>query len=943
MPASKKKESPQKSVVVVESPAKAQTINKYLGNQYTVLASYGHIRDLPSKNGSVDPDNNFAMTWDMDKRSSGHVNDIQKALKDADTLILATDPDREGEAISWHVYNVLNEKGKLKNKTVQRVVFNEITKTAILNAMDNPRQVDDNLVEAYLARRAMDYLVGFTLSPVLWRKLPGSRSAGRVQSVALRLICERESEIEMFDPQEYWSVEADLLTDKKEKVTARLTELFGTKIDKLTLGDQGAAEQAVEAIEQGSFSVSNIENKTVKRNPQPPFITSTLQQDASRKLGFSATRTMQTAQRLYEGISLDGETTGLITYMRTDGVTLSKEAVFSVRNLIEKEFGKPYLPDSPRMYKSKAKNAQEAHEAIRPTDIRRHPAMLKAYLNDDQYRLYELIWKRTLACQMESAVLDQMRVDITSTHDAKGPVTLRANGSVIKFDGFYCLYRNTNNTSTNTDADGNKTALSDDDGAQLPLMHQGDALKQDDVRSEQHFTKPPPRFTEASMVKTLEELGIGRPSTYASIIRVLQDRNYVRMESRRFIPEDRGRLVTAFLTEYFKQYVEYDFTAKLEEQLDEISADQLDWQKVLTQFWAPFKEATEEAQELTITQVLDHLDMALDKHFFSPTEETPNPRECPSCKERGAEDGRLGLKLGKFGAFIGCVNYPECKVTKRLKSDDEGAEAMLADGPKVLGEDPETEKPVYLCKGPYGFYVQLGDEEVIEPPAEEEPKKKTTKATKGKKATKPKKPKVKKPKRAGLPKGKSPMEFTLDEALGLLQLPRELGVHPETGDEISAGLGRFGPFVKQGDLFVSLKGDDDVLTITLERAIEVVVASGKRIIKLGEHNKKPVSIQKGRFGYYIKYNRDNITLPKGTDPDEVTLEEAIERIEAKKAKDKDGKSKGKKTTTKAKKAPAKKKAATTKKKTSAAKKTTKAKTKTAKTKTAVIIDETGVY
>jgi DNA topoisomerase-1 len=897
------------AVVVVESPAKAQTINKYLGSDFHVLASYGHIRDLPSKNGSVDPDNGFTMVWETDPRSQKHVKDIEKALKGAEKLILATDPDREGEAISWHVHNALAEKGLLKNKAVERVVFNEITKSAIQQAMGQPRQVDDHLVNAYLARRALDYLVGFTLSPILWRKLPGSRSAGRVQSVALRLVCERESEIEAFTPEEYWSIAATMVTTKAEIVPSRLTVLFGDKLDKLDLKNEAMATEAVEAIKSGLFTVSDVEKRQAKRHPQPPFITSTLQQDASRKLGFSATRTMQTAQRLYEGISLGGETVGLITYMRTDGVNLAQEALNGIRKLIDTQFGDKYLPEKPKFYKSKAKNAQEAHEAIRPTDAFRTPQKMKAYLTEDQYKLYDLIWKRAVACQMESAILDQVRVDMTSQH-AKGNVVLRANGSVVLFDGFTTLYKQ------GRDEDSQLGDSDDENNRVLPPLEVGQSMIVQDVLPEQHFTKPPPRFTEASMVKTLEELGIGRPSTYASIIRVLQERNYVRMESRRFVPEDRGRLVTTFLTEFFPQYVAYDFTAKLEEQLDDISGDRLDWQKVLKEFWLPFKEKVGGAADLTITEVLDALDAALERRFFAPTEDNPNPRHCAKCEEAGRDGGRLGLKLGRFGAFIGCVNYPECKLTRQLDSSDGDIDAELADGPKPLGKDPDTGKTVVLNKGPYGYYVQLGTPEEIEADAEALAKKPPELT----KAGKPKKVKPPKPKRASLPSGTSPTSTTLESALGLLALPRRVGDHPETGEEITAGLGRFGPYLKMGDLYVSVKGEDDVRTIGLDRAVDVIVASGKKVYSLGEHKKKKVSIQKGRFGYYIKFGTTvKVNLPKGTDPEVISLEHAIELIDkkvdaAKKAPTKPKTTKAKTATkTKAKKASTKRKKAAPKK------------------------------
>jgi DNA topoisomerase-1 len=869
-----------KSVVIVESPAKAETINKYLGKDYTVLASYGHIRDLPAKNGSVDPDHNFAMVWDMEPRAQKRMQEIARAVKASDRLILATDPDREGEAISWHVYEALKNAKVIDKVDVQRVVFNEITKTAILNAMDNPRQIDTPMVNAYLARRALDYLVGFTLSPVLWRKLPGSKSAGRVQSVALRLVCERESEIEDFIPQEYWSIDVDLKTPSDKPFSAHLVQWQGKKIDRLSIGNASQAQAVVADIEARQFAVRGVENKTVHRNPYPPFITSTLQQEASRKLGFTATRTMQLAQRLYEGIKLGNETVGLITYMRTDGVNLAQEAVMAFRDHIKKTYGDKYLPSSPRVYKSKSKNAQEAHEAIRPTDIRRTPESMRNYLDADQLRLYELIWKRALACQMESAVLDQVSVDIASPDAVVG---LRAVGSVLVFDGFLKLYQE------DTDDDSSKEAKEDADPSdrRLPAMHQGDDLKRTGTRPEQHFTKPPPRFTEASLVKKLEELGIGRPSTYASIIRILQERNYVRMDAKRFIPEDRGRIVTSFLTHFFERYVQYDFTANLETQLDDISDNRIEYHAVLKAFWAHFQANVGEAQKLSITEVIETLDNELGAHFFPPSDD-PNvdPRQCPSCKT-----GRLGLKLGKFGAFLGCSNYPECKVTRQLKLAGDGDNAdggePTTGEPTALGDDPESGKTVYLCSGPYGLYVQLGNADEVAPDAAEDDRKKkktTKKDAKDTKAKKPAKPKVIKPKRASLPKGMTAANCTLDAALRLLSLPRDLGVNPETGEAVSAGLGRFGPYIKHGATFVSIKAPDEATSITLERAIEVVVASGKKTITLGNHHKKPITVQKGRFGYYLGYNKAKISLPKGTDPESVTLEQAIEIIESRQAK-----------------------------------------------------------
>lgn len=847
------------NVVVVESPAKAKTINKYLGPGYRVLASYGHVRDLPAKDGSVEPERDFAMSWEVDADARKRIDAIAHALADGDRLYLATDPDREGEAISWHVQEVLRQRGALEGVDVKRVVFHEVTKNAVLDAMAHPHALNQELIEAYLARRALDYLVGFTLSPVLWRKLPGSKSAGRVQSVALRLICDREAEIEVFKPQEYWSVEAKLATVRGEVFTAHLTHLGGTKLGRLGLKDEAAATAAVSAIRASDFHIAAIENKTTRRNPAPPFTTSTLQQEASRKLGFGASRTMKLAQRLYEGVDIGGETVGLITYMRTDSVTLSQEAIGATRRLIERDFGKPYLPDSPRIYKTKAKNAQEAHEAIRPTDLFRRPQDVARALDDDHRRLYELIWKRTVACEMESAVLDQMAVDITSSDRQ---VILRATGSVLKFDGFLKLYQ-----------EGRDDSSEDESGdRRLPPMQKGEGITLDDVTPEQHFTQPPPRYTEASLVKKMEELGIGRPSTYASTLRVLQDRNYVRLEKRRFEPEDRGRLVTAFLKSFFHRYVEYDFTAELEEQLDEVSGGRIDWKKVLRDFWLAFSHAVENTKDLTIGQVLEALDRDLGPHFF-PAETGRDPeamRVCPACKE-----GRLTLKLGKFGAFIGCSNYPECRYTRQLAVGSEERDAgpedtELAAGPKLLGQDPETGLDVTLRKGPYGYYVQLG---------EAQPKEK------GKKAPP-------KPKRASLTKAMAPAEVDLDPALKLLSLPREIGAHPETGEAIAAGIGRFGPYLKHGGSYVSLGPDDDVLSIGLNRAVSLLAeAKSGTARELGNHpaDGKPVTVRKGRYGPYVKHGGTNATLPRGVEMDAITLDEAVKLLEVKAAKGNGGK------------------------------------------------------
>ena len=850
------------NVVIVESPAKAKTINKYLGSDYTVLASYGHVRDLPSKDGSVRPDADFAMEWEVDSKSQKQIREITAAVKGADHLYLATDPDREGEAISWHVLDVLEKKKVLKGIEVKRVVFNEITKSAILDAFEHPRDLDMPLIEAYLARRALDYLVGFTLSPVLWRKLPGSRSAGRVQSVALRLICERETEIELFKAQEYWSVKAGFNTPADAPFKAQLSHLNGDKLDKMSIGNEEHANAAVAAIEAADFTVTNVERKQSRRNPTAPFTTSTLQQEASRKLYFGTKRTMQVAQRLYEGFNIGGETVGLITYMRTDGVQISGEAINATRSLISRDYGSNYVPGTPRIYKTKAKNAQEAHEAVRPTDVNRKPADVAQYLDEDQRKLYELIWKRTIASQMEAAVMDQVAAEISSPDRQ---TMLRATGSVIAFDGFLKVYQESR-------GGGND----DDKERILPDLKQGDALTRTSVEPEQHFTQPPPRYSEASLVKTMEELGIGRPSTYSSIISVLQDRNYVILEKRRFQPDDRGRLVTAFLTSFFTKYVEYNFTADLEEKLDDISGGRIEWKEVLRDFWDSFSKAVDGTKELRVREVLDALNELLGPHFFHDPGNGKDPRACPSC-----DDGQLSLKLGKFGAFIGCSNYPECRYTRPLVVS-EGDGAGIADaGPVVLGQDPVTTLDVSLRKGPYGAYVQLGEVEEI---MDGKKKKKT------------------KPKRASLPRGLPPGDVDLEKALGLLALPRDIGTLPETGDMIQAGLGRFGPYLKYGGVFLSLKGDDDVLTIGINRAIDLIEAAPKKDPPkiLGNHpkSKKQISIRSGRWGPYVSHGMVRANIPKGTDAETLTLEDAIALVDAKAGAGK-----------KSKKKPAKKKAA----------------------------------
>ncbi len=766
-------------VVVVESPSKAKTINKYLGDQFKVIASYGHVRDIPSKSGAIDPENDFKMTWEVGGDSEKHLKEIAKLAKGAEMLYLATDPDREGEGISWHIQNILQERGVLKGVPVKRIVFNEITKRAILEAMEKPRDIDGDLIDAYMARRVLDYLVGFNLSPVLWRKLPGSRSAGRVQSVSLRLITDREQEIEKFRTQEYWSVEIDCLNSKKNSFRARLTHLKGQKLDKFDLPSGVITNEAVEIIEKSTFAVSSVEKKRVNRNPQPPFITSTLQQEASRKLGFSATRTMQTAQKLYEGVEIGGETTGLITYMRTDSPQISNDALTEVRKAIPVLFGEKYLPGVPRVYKTKSKNAQEAHEAIRPTDIMKTPSEVAAYLNPDQKKLYELIWKRTISSQMASAEIDQVGVDISSK-DLQ--TILRATGSTVAFDGFLKVYE-----------EGKDEASEDDEKKILPPLEMNEPIIKEKVTPSQHFTQPPPRYTEASLVKKMEELGIGRPSTYASTLQVLQDRQYVRLDKKVFFPEDRGRVVTAFLCNYFGKYVEYSFTANLEDELDQISGGSLPWKSVIQKFWDGFKGSIDETQTLTITQVLETLERELKDCFFPVKTEGVDPQKCPTCNE-----GKLGLRLGKFGAFIGCANYPTCSYTKKIGVDESSTEdaPMDTDFPKVLGNHPETKLEITLKKGPYGIYAEM---------AAADPSNKKSK-----------------PKRASLAKGIDPQTVTLDMAVSYLELPRLVGSHPESGEEILANIGPFGPYVKYQKLFVSLKKTDDPLTVTLERSLELI-------------------------------------------------------------------------------------------------------------------------
>jgi len=891
------------AVVVVESPAKAKTINKYLGSDYVVLASYGHVRDLPPKDGSVDPDDGFAMKWEVATTSKKHVAAIAEALKGDDTLILATDPDREGEAISWHLEEALRKRKAIKKDThVERVVFNAITKSAVTEAMQNPRQVDMELVEAYLARRALDYLVGFNLSPVLWRKLPGAKSAGRVQSVALRLIVEREMEIEAFKAREYWTVKAILTTPRGQEYQARLTVLGGKKLDKFDIATTEAAELAVQAITSRDLTVASVESKPATRNPSPPFMTSTLQQEASRKYGFGARQTMSTAQRLYEA--------GHITYMRTDGIDMASEAVTAARAAITSRYGAPFCPDKPRIYKNKAKNAQEAHECIRPTDMAVSAEDL-GRLEPDQRKLYDLIWKRTLASQMASAVFERTTVDIGSADEQ---VMLRATGQVVRFEGFLKVYEEGRDDRDDT--------VIDDDDRRLPQIMQGEKADKKSVDPEQHFTQPPPRYTEATLVKRMEELGIGRPSTYASIVSVIQERDYVRKEKNRLIPEHKGRLVTAFLENYFRRYVGYDFTAQLEEELDAVSAGNANWQDVLTKFWQDFSAAVAETADLRITEVLEKINEFLEPHLFPPTEDGSDPRQCKNCG-----NGRLSMRTSRAGgAFIGCSNYPECRYTRPLAGEVEGGDIAGPDG-KLLGHDDEG-VPVTLRTGRFGPFVQLG---------EQDPEDKTIK-----------------PKRASIPKGMDLAAVELAKALELLSLPRLVGEHPE-GGRIEAAIGRFGPYVmherpleegqkKPVRIYANLPAAEEVFTIGMNHAVDLIAqkaaktgrgAATPALKELGEHPTEggPVNVMDGRYGPYVKWEKINATLPKGTEPADMTMEIAVELIAEKAATKGKGRKPAKKPAAKKKAAP-KKKAATKK----AAPKKSAAKKPAAKTKAADDLD-----
>lgn len=841
------------NVVVVESPAKAKTINKYLGSGYKVLASFGHVRDLPAKDGSVLPDDDFQMVWEVDNASQKRIKDIADALKGADGLILATDPDREGEAISWHVLDVLKKKRAIGDKTVKRVVFNAITKKAVLDAMAHPRDIDEPLVDAYLARRALDYLVGFNLSPVLWRKLPGARSAGRVQSVALRLVCDRENEIERFVSEEYWNLSALLKTPRGDEFEARLVSADGKRLQRNSIPNADTANKLKALLEGASYVVDSVEAKPVKRNPSPPFTTSTLQQAASSKLGYSASRTMQIAQKLYEGIDIGGETVGLITYMRTDGVQMAPEAIDAARAAITDQFGPRYMPEKARLYSTKAKNAQEAHEAIRPTDFNRSPDKVRRFLDADQLKLYDLIWKRGIASQMASAEIERTTVEILADRNGD-KAGLRAVGSVIRFDGFIAAY-------TDQKEDGEQSDDGDDEDGRLPPIDARDKLAKSKVNSTQHFTEPPPRYSEASLIKKMEELGIGRPSTYAATLKTLSDREYVVTDKRKLVPHSKGRLVTAFLESFFTKYVEYDFTADLEEKLDKISAGELNWKDVLRDFWKNFFAQIEETKELRVTNVLDALNEALAPLVFPKREDGSDPRICQVCGT-----GNLSLKLGKYGAFVGCSNYPECNFTRQLTSEGGAeAEASATSEPKALGKDPHTGEEITLRSGRFGPYVQRGD---------------------GKDA-----------KRSSLPKGWRPDDIDHEKAIALLSLPRDVGQHPESGKMISSGLGRYGPFLLHDGKYANLDSIEDVFTVGLNRAVTVLAEKASKgpssrggtpaaLKELGDHpSGGAITVRDGRYGPYVNWAKVNATLPKGKDPQSVTMEEALALIAERSAKD----------------------------------------------------------
>ena len=853
------------NLVIVESPAKAKTINKYLGKDYTVLASYGHIRDLPSKNGSVDPENKFKMIWEVDSFSKKYLKEITDVAKDSDKIILATDPDREGEAIAWHVKEFLDEKKILKDKKIERVVFNEITKKAVINGIENPRSLEGQLVDAYMARRALDYLVGFNISPILWTKLPGSKSAGRVQSVALRLLTEREHEIEVFNPEEFWTINVNFITSSKNILTSSISELNGEKIEKFSFRNKEDINNAISKIKEKKYSIKDITSKIYTRNPSGPFTTSTLQQSASSKLGFGASRTMQIAQRLYQGIEIDGDTKGLITYMRTDGTNISKEAIPLFRKYIEENYGDDYLPEQANNYSGKkAKNAQEAHEAIRPTEIKNSPESIKKYLSTDQYKLYDLIWSRALSSQMQPAKFDRKTILIKS-EDGKN--ILKSSGSTVKFDGFLKLQKIDEN----------------DDEKILPEVSKG-PIEIKEFNDEQHFTQPPPRFSEASLVKKLEELGIGRPSTYASIISVISNRGYADIVNKRFFPTDRGKLLSAFLEKLFSRYVDYDFTAKLEDQLDDITSGKENWIKVLDQFWIDFNKNVLNVKEKRTREVLDLLNDSLGKLIFDTDENGKIDRKCKLC-----QTGELSLKNSfRGGAFIGCSGYPECKFTRPLSKIKASQQVNLAE-PKLIGKN-DIGKDIYLKNGRFGPYLQyeLSDEEI------ENIKKPRTK-------TKKKKKEESNFKNVSIPKGLDIENVDLDKAKYLCSLPKIIGKHPDLDKDITINVGRFGPYLKCDNKSARLESIDELFNIGLNRAITLISEakpgriSSSMIKDLGEHpeDKKPVRIMKGQYGPYIKYKSLNATIPEEKDPAELTMEEALILIEKRKEYDRSKKKKNK--------------------------------------------------
>lgn len=863
-------------VVVVESPAKAKTINKYLGPDYEVIASFGHIRDLPAKDGSVDPEQDFHMVWELADRGASRVSEIAKACKGADKLILATDPDREGEAISWHVLEALNARKALKGIPVERVTFNAITKASVEAAMRKPREIDQALVDAYLARRALDYLVGFNLSPVLWRKLPGARSAGRVQSVALRLVVEREMEIESFKPREYWSIVATLTTKDGATFEARLVGADGKRIQRLDVGTGADAAAFKRDLELASFQVASVEAKPAKRHPQPPFTTSTLQQEASRKLGMAPAQTMRVAQRLYEGVDVGGETVGIITYMRTDGVDMAPEAIQDTRKVIGTEFGDRYVPDVPRKYSVKAKNAQEAHEAVRPTDMSRLPKMVARHLEPEQAKLYDLIWTRTMASQMESAELERTTVEVAAS---VGPrrIDLRATGQVVKFDGFLALYQE------------GKDDEEDEESKRLPPMKAGEPLTRERITSTQHFTEPPPRYSEASLVKRMEELGIGRPSTYAATLQVLKDRAYVRTEKNRFFAEESGRLLTAFLERFFPRYVAYDFTAGMEEELDDVSGGRAEWKGVLEAFWKDFKPKSDEVMERKPSEVTEALDAFLSDYLFPPREDGGDPRQCPQCIAEGRPNGRLALRGGRYGAFVACANYPECKYTRKFAQPGGNSEGAAEDG--ELGKHPETGEPITRKAGRFGPYIQLGE---------------------GKEA-----------KRSSIPKDIG--ELDLDWAVKLLDLPRTIGAHPESGNPITASIGRYGPYLAHAGKYAKLRSTAEVFDTGMNMAVAKLAEAASGAGRGGRTAAEPLKVfaahpssggemklMAGRYGPYVTDGTTNATLPRDMKPEDLTEAQAITLIDERAAKG-PAKGKGKRKPaakkTAAKKAPATKAAA----------------------------------